>query len=372
MKKFFSLITLIPSWGVFFLSYLVKRNKNIIVFGVHTASFSGNVKALLLEEGSTSVRKIFIGRTFSIVENVRLYGIEAHWKYSIKGIWYCLRAGSYVYSSYPADINYWLSGGAKYINVWHGTPWKKIEKDVETGYYALRNKYSFLFSMLAPYLFVKPDIILTSSEYEKKCFSSAFGVGNERFFLAFPPRLAQLVTPLSYDNEQSFNILYAPTWRDDHSFVINEYFDFAKLNALLQEKGSVLYIKLHPSDKAEITDEYTHIKVVAKEKDIYELVEECALLITDYSSMLFEYFYIGRNVLLYCPDYNDYQKNSRAFYFNVSKDFPLGISYNFESLVNAITSELNNRNHTLQIPEEYKPYQVHEHLLDEMLVRLDK
>lgn len=289
MKKFFSLISLIPGWCIFFLTYLVKRDKNIVVFGVHTSSFSGNVKALLLEENSPLIRKLFIGKTYSVVENVRLYGIEAHWKYSIKGIWYCLRAGNYVYSSYPSDINYWLSGGAKYINVWHGTPWKMIEQDVETGYYALRNKYRFLFSMLAPYLFVKPDILLTSSKYERKCFSSAFRVENERFILAFPPRLTQLVKHLSQDNERSFNILYAPTWRDDQSFLINEYFDFTRLNILLQEKASILYIKLHPSDKAEVANEYSHIKVVAKEKDIYELVKECELLITDYSSMLFEY-----------------------------------------------------------------------------------
>lgn len=83
-----------------------------------------------------------------------------------------------------------------------------------------------------------------------------------------------------------------------------------------------------------------------------------------------EYLYIGRNVLLYCPDFKDYKLNSREFYFDISKDLPLSISYSFESLFDAITIKINNRNDTFKIPEEYKPYPVHEHLLEEIMVRL--
>ena len=78
-------------------------------------------------------QKIFISDNKVLVDEIVGQGYQAYTKLSPKGIWYSLRSGAYIYSGFPSDINFWLSSGAKYINVWHGTPIKKIERDVTTG-----------------------------------------------------------------------------------------------------------------------------------------------------------------------------------------------------------------------------------------------
>ena len=129
----------------------------------------------------------------AINHQLRAEGYIAHGKYSLEGIYYSLKAGSYVYSGFPSDISYWLSGGAKYINVWHGTPVKKIERDVSTGYYSIRNRYAWLYNLAAPYYLSKPAALLASSPYEEKCFRTAFGVNDHSLVRAFPPRLEELL-----------------------------------------------------------------------------------------------------------------------------------------------------------------------------------
>ena len=341
----------------------------MVVFGTHTGSFSGNIKALLLERDSSGINKIFIGGSKAMVRTVQHFGIDAYERYSFKGIWYSLRAGTYVYSSYPSDINYWLSGGAKYVNVWHGTPLKKIERDVNTGYYALRNKYRLLYKLFAPYFFSKPDILLVASEYEKKCFSSAFAVDDKVFFPIFPPRLKNFISN-SVDITIQSKILYAPTWRDDHSFVLEEYMDLNRMNDFLSCMESILYIKLHPSDTISFEGEWSNIVVVPQEEDIYSVMKECTILITDYSSMLFEYLYIEREVVLFCPDHEKYQKRSREFYFDICKQSFVDITLNFESLLKVLEKKIKNKKSVPKLDDAYQPYSIVDNTMDQVIQRL--
>jgi len=355
---------------LFLLSYLFPRDQNIVVFGMHTRAFSGNVKALLLEDNPLELKKIFIGSSKAIVSTVDSYGIDSYTKYSVKGLWYSLRASTYVYSSYSSDINYWLSGGAKYVNVWHGTPLKKIERDVNTGYYALRNKYKILYSIVAPYFFAKPDILLTASEYEKKCFKSAFDISDEVCLCVFPPRLQDYVTGKMDVGSESNKILYAPTWRDDHSFILEDHMDFHRMNEFLLQMNSTLFIKLHPSDNSCFNAEWSNIIVVPQEEDIYTIMLDCNILITDYSSMLFEYLYTDRDVVLFCPDNEKYQKESREFYFDICKD-PLGeIALDFDSLLAVLKSKIENKMPQLKLKEAYIPYAIEDEIITQIMQKL--
>jgi len=371
LTKLLRLLEVIPGWVFFLLSYVFPRDQKIVVFGIHTGAFSGNIKALLLEDTSlgTNTKKIFIGKNQAIVNTVQSFGIEAYTKYSLKGIWYALRASTCVYSSYLSDINYWLSGGAKYVNVWHGTPLKKIERDVNTGYYALRNKYKRLYILAAPYFFVKPDILLVASEYEKKCFKSAFDVKDDIFLSMFPPRLKTYLSEDFNANLRS-KILYAPTWRDDHSFTLEEYIDFDRMNDFLSHMKYTLYIKLHPSDNSCFKGRWSNIVVASQEEDIYTLMKECKILITDYSSMLFEYLYIDRDVVLFCPDNQKYQKRSREFYFDICKE-PLGeIALDFESLLEVLKAKIENKKTQQKLKKAYLPYAEEEDMMKKIIQRL--
>ncbi len=352
---------------------MIPRDRQLFAFGTHTNAFAGNIKALLLQEDPPRYKKIFIGKSKKIVQTAQNLNIEAYWKYSPKGIWYSLRAGNYLYSSYPSDINYWLSSRANYINVWHGTPLKKIERDVDTGQYALRNRYIWLFQIVTPYLFAKPDILLVASPYEKECFRSAFNVEDELFLELFPPRLQDMKSTSSQiDNHTKQKILYAPTWRDDHSFHIEEHLEIEKLDTFLGENSLMLYCKPHPSDRSgyDAIRNSKHMFLASKEDDIYLLLAQCDLLLTDYSSMVFEALYLDKKALLFCPDYEAYLSNSRTFYLDPCKDLCIETAIDTDTLIIAINNTLQDKNNTPNLPEVMKPYKLSTRTIEKIYQRL--
>lgn len=365
--KLLTITLALPLWGVYLLSFLSPRNNKVVVFGTHTDSLAGNIKSLLIQPHTDGLQKILISNSSNIEKEAIKLGITHYNTWSLKGILQSLCAQYYVYSNYPSDINFWLSGGAKYINVWHGTPIKKIERDIETGHYSLRNKYQLLFKILAPFLLVKPNVLLVSSPYEEQCFSTAFQLAPNNCFRAFPPRLNELKRIKQHHPIR--RLLYAPTWRDDHAFQINNEIDFKSLNQWLQKHELQLEIKLHPSDKQVINSrEYTHISIADQNTDIYSRLKTADILITDYSSMAFEAMYINMPVILFCPDIEAYKTNSREFYIDPSIDLGLTTTYSQAQLKEAIC-ELKQNSELCGSPlrQNFQPYQYTENLLQQLM-----
>lgn len=322
IKLVFATLVALGGWVLYFISGFFRRDDKKIVFGTHTGTFSGNVKALYLNKAYKSdCVKIFIYRNDKIKQSLEqldddyLFFAANSWQ----GIYHTLTAKTFIYSSYVSDINFWLSRKAEFFNVWHGTPLKKIERDVTTGFYSIRNKYEFIFKYIYPHLYVVPHQLLVCSEYEKNCFRTAFGVKDESVFVeAFPPRLNSL--KVEYQSQESKElVIYAPTWRDDASFQFYKSCDLERLNVILAEKGLVFLVKPHPSDKVQHLDkEYSHIKLADLSEDFYALVTKAKLVVTDYSSVMFDCMYCDIPVSLFCPDLKGYLTNSREFYCEIT------------------------------------------------------
>jgi len=366
VNRVLSIILLVPGWVLYFFSNLSVRSTKIVAFGVHTNSFSGNSKQLFLTSNSECLN-IFISSNKVLVTKLQGKGYKAYAKYSLYGIYYALRAGTYVYSQYPSDINFWLSGGAKYINVWHGTPIKKIERDISTGYYSSRNKYKWFFKLIAPYLFARADAFLVSSAYEEHCFMSAFDMGDGSFVRAFPPRLKALAES-SEDRCTERNVLYVPTWRDDHSFRFEDYVDMESFNGFLKENRIIFYIKHHPSDRV-LDNEvaFPNIIAIGRNEDVYDFLKDADALVSDYSSMIFESLYILRPAVLFCPDYDHYQKNARTFYIDPRKDLPVKVFYTQAELEQGLLCALKERQLDIKKIEPFRPYPVQERVLEQLM-----
>lgn len=127
--KYWSQIFLIPVYG---FSFLTPRSNHIWVYGSSFGRrFTDNPRYLYLysSQKQLSTISIWISKNTIIVKFLKDNGYEAYSQYSIKGIWFCLRAGVYIFDNYSKDISFWLSGGAKKINLWHGVGNKKINYD---------------------------------------------------------------------------------------------------------------------------------------------------------------------------------------------------------------------------------------------------
>ena len=99
----FKVIQLFLKYLLLGLSFLVPRNNKIWCFG---SRFNGNTKylSIYLNEVHTNKRIIWIVEDDEF-EHLKSLGFETYKRWSIKGVWFCLIAGAYFYTSYPANVN---------------------------------------------------------------------------------------------------------------------------------------------------------------------------------------------------------------------------------------------------------------------------
>lgn len=145
-------------------------------------------------------------------------------------------------------------------------------------------------------------------------------------------------------------LLYAPTFRKDYSLDAYDI-DFNRLKTTLEKNANwKILIKLHPhllNLSKELVEKYDDVIDVTNYDDIQELLLISDLLITDYSSLMFDYLITERPCFIYASDLNDYLKTDRNIYFDITKlPFPLCQSNN--ELCQTI-NEFNNSEYTTAI-----------------------
>lgn len=345
---YWSQLFLIPLYG---LSFLVPRNKNIWLFGsTFGRRFADNPRYMFLytsQNLKNEVRAVWISHNKEIVKALCDEGYEAYYDKSIKGIWMCLRGGVYFYDNYPKDISQWLSGGATKINLWHGIPLKKIQMDnIHDKVRHPDTKFDAFRYALRRFTDEKPShYILSSSEFFVPIFSSAFAT--EKVITAGLPRtdiytgekikniylasekgsldkINKCLEAIRSEGKRSRIFLYMPTFRDSETKFF-ETVDLNRLGTFLKERGYLLCLKLHCKSKLkERFDaiESDNIVVIDPNADPYVFVGMADVLITDYSSIYFDFLLTGRGVIFFDYDLEDYLSNSREMYFDYEQFTP--------------------------------------------------
>ena len=141
-------------------------------------------------------------------------------------------------------------------------------------------------------------------------------------------------------------ILFAPTFRGQgrrSAHYPEEYMDLDKVYEKL-DANEVFILKLHPfiKNKLIIKEEYKDkIIDLTEYKDINELLLITNLLITDYSSVIFEYSFIENPIIFYVPDLDEYG-NSRSFYYDYEEYIYGSIAKTKEELIEQIKNPVVN------------------------------
>lgn len=352
--KYWGQIFLLP---IYALSFLVPRSKKIWVFGsTFGRRFADNPKYFYLYVSSLEkedIRPIWITKVPEIEEELRNSGYEVYRQKSIKGIWYSLRAAVYVFDNYSKDISFLCSGRAKKINLWHGIPLKMIQMD--NKFDRVRHPENRIMKarwFLRRISDEKPShYILTTSEHLRDTFSSAFNT--KRVLVANYPRNDNLIKnhiPTFYSkeeekivslleqNERKKTILYMPTFRDSEE----KFFTVVQTKQLIEflEKEDIqLIIKLHPKSKLKSQFESlkgTHIIHVSAETDPYTFLGKVDALITDYSSIYFDFLLTGKPILFFDYDRIEYLTQSREMYYDYDSITPGRKVETMEELLQAI------------------------------------
>ena len=312
---------------LFFVSALMPRNRKKLVFGSYKNLFTDNSKYLFLEYSKRpAIKAIWITGDANLVASLRSQGLAAHKRWSLTGCWHALTAGVYCYSTYIGDINQWLGKGALRVNLWHGTPIKEIEFDISSG--PLCDLYQQPAARWQSWRFhqqhLRPDLMLAPSEQVAACFLTAFRLQPEQVLLSGNPRTdfyrresQQSLPSLPTSCEGRRLIMYAPSWRDKQPG--NPYITALKLDQLsnwLAATDTTLLIRLHPNERHLASDftDYPHIIDISQREDVYDLLPQLALLISDYSSLYIDALLFDVPLVFYRFDQAFYQQECRKTY----------------------------------------------------------
>ncbi|MGL5153135.1 MAG: CDP-glycerol glycerophosphotransferase family protein [Clostridium sp.] len=224
-----------------------------------------------------------------------------------------------------------------YLQTWHGTPLKRLAKDIDIGEDATfyRSKMSYE-EMVKTYEQdeEKYDFLVSPNEYSTEKFQSAFGVNKRKILETGYPRNDSLFTI----NEVEVNeikdklnipkkkkvILYAPTWRENkysaRGYTYTPKVDFKKWKESLGEEFVVIY-KPHYLIVNKIEDNGLENFLYRFDSniDIKDLYLISNILITDYSSVFFDYICLDKPVVFYMDDLKEYKEELRGFYININE-----------------------------------------------------
>lgn len=262
-----------------------------------------------------------------------------------------------------------------YLQTWHGTPLKRLAHDlVDDGRHFYRSHQSYS-QMVKGYDRDRRhwDYLISANSFSTKVFESAFDFSEQKILEVGYPRVDQLIgsygkkaleLKLKYQLPMDKKvILYAPTWRDNdfvrEGYVFRLATDFEKWQKKLSEKYIVLF-KPHyliAKNYQVPTSLARFVYVLDNSSDINDAYLMSDILVTDYSSVFFDFAVLNRPIYFYMYDFEQYEQKLRGFYLDVFKDLPNKIVKNEDELLNAIDSEyfdyqrlkvFNQRFNTLQ------------------------
>lgn len=273
--------------------------------------------------------------------------------YSLSYFYYLARSKYWIFNcKMPAYLQ--KKKNQVYLQTWHGTPLKRLAHDINIGENATfyRTKMNRK-QMVKTYDndSVKYDYFLSPNPFSTEKFMSAFRLDREKIIETGYPRndyISNITTKeieylkFKYGIPQHKKIiLYAPTWRDN-SFVDKGYVhelkaDFKKWKKELGQEYVVIF-KPHYLiiNEYQTNDLDGFLYSISEDAEINELYVISDLLITDYSSVFFDYTILNRPVLFYMYDLKEYQEEIRGFYLNIHEDLPGDIITDEVTLINKI------------------------------------
>lgn len=370
LKKIIIFTIMLPFYWV---SYIIPKNKNVWIFGAWFGKrYTDNSKYLFeyVNKYHPEIKAIWMTCTQDTYELIKKKGYKVYKTYSLKGMYYSLKAKVGIVSNGMKDINMFLTGNMQIIQLWHGIPLKKIMFDDKITFKnpTILKKILFLiFPFLKKNLYYLDALLIATSEEVQKTISSAFKVPlrqvkvtgyprNDSFYQNHENNL-EFVKELLFLKQQGKKLaIYMPTHRKEGKMNITEllFSKIESINRMLQKFNCILLIKLHyyhTNERLYLKDnKFTNIKVINSElieQDIYSILKFVDVLLTDYSSIYFDYLLLDRPIIFTPFDYENYLKEDREFYYDYDKVTPGSKAKNWNEALIYLKEAIEN-------PDKYK------------------
>ena len=240
-----------------------------------------------------------------------------------------------------------------YVQTWHGTPLKRLGCDLDKNNNLLYTeadifeKYSregrLVSYFLSPSPFASEKFVTAFNMDDQGKSDAILEAGyprNDDLVNHTPEEAAEIRAKLGVPENRKV-ILYAPTWRDNqHDYKLGYVYDinadFDALKAALSEEYVILFRAHYLVANQFNFDRYSgFVYDVSGVDDINDLYLASDLLVTDYSSVFFDYANLNRPVVFYMYDLEQYRDETRGFYLSLD-ELPGPIVRTESELVEAI------------------------------------
>ncbi|WML45815.1 CDP-glycerol glycerophosphotransferase family protein [Neobacillus sp. PS3-40] len=313
---------------IFIFNCLPIKNNKIFLFSYYGNQYGCNPKYIseyILNNYPKD--KFDLVWTFDDVSNKRtISGIREVKTMSLR-YFYELCTSKIIITNFRTTDLFQKRKGQFYIQTWHSSlRLKQIEKDAET---VLPEQYVEMAKKDSK----KIDLLISGCEFSTKIFKKSFWYNGEileygtpRNDLLFQENSAlrkKILNKLNIPADYKV-VLYAPTFRKSGSFEIYNL-DYAGIQReLMKSFGGkwVFLVKFHPhmiSQSRKICGRSQVVKDVTNYDDIQELLSISDVLISDYSSLIFDFSITQRPCFLYVPDLFEYTNQDRPLYFDLSE-----------------------------------------------------
>lgn len=240
----------------------------------------------------------------------------------------------------------------KYIQTWHGTPLKLIEADAGDKLGKRYRKYAERDTK-------NIDLLISGNKYSTKIFKRAFKYDGE-IFESGTPRNDILINDKTYGEKFKIKnnfvgkriILFAPTFRNEigkNGFeqlrILNPKI-IVELFKNIFKNDCIILTRFHPNvvDNINLKDLPLEMRKyvfdTSEYPDIKEILGAADVLITDFSSIIFDYALLKRPIILFTPDENEYIEE-RGFYMDLNKLPLLKFNSSKEMIVGLSKLEIN-------------------------------
>ncbi|WP_459501964.1 CDP-glycerol glycerophosphotransferase family protein [Bacillus sp. C1] len=197
---------------------------------------------------------------------------------------------------------------------------------------------------------------VVSSMHEKNILINEMNFKEKQIMTTGLARFDSLVDKSK--NKKTREILLMPTWREwiigsKEGFLESDFFVYyhgllqdKRLHDLLEKNNLVLKFFPHIEIQKKYKDEFANLNeriqvVNLGEESVKELIQNSSLMITDYSSVVFDFNYLKKPTIFYHFDVNDYLKH-RGSYVDLNKDLVGDIAYKKEEVIKYISEYVKN------------------------------
>jgi CDP-glycerol glycerophosphotransferase len=230
--------------------------------------------------------------------------------------------------------------GQTYLQTWHGTPLKRIAFDIPAPSFGGHRKYLRNLSRDV----AKWDHLVSPNRFSTEIFRRAFAYDGPVLETGYPrndvlsapgrDELRAAVRRRLGIAEGVRAVLYAPTWRDADRFDLR--LDLGRVADALGD-DHVMLLRAHQLVAASVrADRHPGVIDVSGHAEVRDLYLAADVLITDYSSVMFDFAVTGRPILLFTYDLDHYRDDLRGFYFDLEQEGPGPLLMDADAVVSAL------------------------------------